>query len=52
MNMLNMKSKQTIVNILAIAFETEFFDIHFSFSSQGGMELYLNLGKYRAMFTL
>lgn len=43
--MLNLKSKQTIVNILAMAFKTEFFDIHFSFSTQGDMELYLNLSK-------
>lgn len=43
--MFNLKSRQTIVNILTMAFKIGFYDSHFLSPQQGSMELSLNLAK-------
>lgn len=43
--MLNLKSRQTIVNILTMAFKTGFYDSHCLSPQQGNIELYLILNK-------
>lgn len=45
MNMFNLKSRHTTVNILTMAFKMGFYDSHFLSPQQGGMELFLSLTK-------
>lgn len=45
--MLNLKSRQTIVNILTMAFKIGFYDSHYLSPQQGSTELYLTLNKGR-----